>query len=299
MKASTTVSWDPDQRRCLFTNIKGSLLAVVGAMEPVGDSDVAVLLDEKGEGVVRILSSDGEELLVTMKSDGTFEMRYAKPNVIDLRSPSRITPTESSLVFVDPPAWPSLVPVHGATPPWLAASLGHPEFSDSVKFPIDYLARLGLMIRAWAPFDEEMVWGPMNHAIDRNVSYWYSTQSESVRKMVEESVENRLLNLFYHFAGYSTKPLDERECKVLLRHLIRLRDELESLQRVVKNGAFRDDLDRFDELFTALPAERISVLFNPFHDEPMHLLFQALHKMWPEAPWLMCYATNGIDPTVY
>lgn len=298
MKASATVSWEPDQRRCMFTNINGSLLPVVGTLEPAGDSDAAVYLDEDGEGEVLIISSDGEKLLVTMKGDGTLAMKYTKPDVSDRRSPVRTAPTDSSIVFVDPPPWQTLVPIHGETPPWLAALLQRPESSDPVKLPVDYLAGLGLMIRAWAPFYEEMVWGPMNQAIDRYVSHWYSAQPESIREMVEERVQSRLLNLFYHLTSCSSKSPSEHEYKVLLCHLIRLRDELECLVCVVKNGDFRDELDHFDEMFSALIAEQASVLFNPFHDEPTHLLFQALHKMWPEAPWLKCYATNGIDNSV-
>lgn len=298
MNAFATVSWEPDKRRCLFTNISGSLLPVVGTLEPVGDSDVAVLLDEKGEGVVRILSSDGEELLVTMKGDGTLEMKYTKPDVSDRRSPVRTPSTDSNFVFVDPPAWRSLVPEQGGTtPPWLAALLQRPEYSDPVKLPVDFLAGLGLLIRAWTPFVGEVAWGPMNETIHRDVSDWYNAQPESIREMVEERVESRLVNLLYYFDQTSTSSIEDFR-KMNCRHLIRLRDELECLMCVVKNRAFQDELKRFDEMFSALIAEQASVLFNPFHDEPTHLLFQALHKMWPEAPWLKCYATNGIDNSV-
>ena len=204
---------------------------------------------------------------------------------------------QSDVVLLDPPTWQMMVPpAPGATPPWLGALLERPTSRDSQKHPIDYLAALGTMIRVWHLPGGAICWGEMNQAIDRYVTYWYSTQAEATKDLVLRCIEGRLSDLLGHLDGALIGPFETDDHGKELRRLIQSRDELESLQLVVKSGELRDGLDKFDGMFKAHGERWASVRIKPFSAAPMCELFHALHAMWPESPWIHRYIVNSSNP---
>lgn len=196
-------------------------------------------------------------------------------------------------VFTDPPTWQMVVPDIVATPSWLEILLQRPAGRDPQKHPIDYLASLGLLIRVWHVSGRVPCWGEMNQSIDRYVTFWYSTQSDVAKALVLEAAEGRLSDLFGHLDDALIGPFETDDHGKELRRLIQLRDELESLQLIVKSGVLRDGLDRFDAIFVQHIERWALVRITPFTAEPMCKLFQVLHMMWQESSWIRCYVMNS------
>lgn len=243
---------------------------VAGA--PVTDDDM-VGFDTGAERVVlRVAGHDGRTWVVDAK-DGRVDLHVLVADALaGLDAGVEIPP---DVTAPDVAAWAA----SGGVEPWLAEAATRLAAGPS---PVERAAAAGVIARLW---DAETPIAPADHPRER-VRAWLAAQPEGAVAALETRAVERAWSLAERIAELADLPEDARDAEVAA--LVRERDDLQSVRRVLRLGGAGIRLAEALQRLDRLAAEHMSALADhlpALADDPDADRWRAVAWQEPDAWW--------------